>query len=86
MLNVSNLFGMTFRNQRHAEFIDKTSIFLELNGLSPSGIALGKVLGFASDEKTKTHQKHKMASDHLTRAKKMACEAFQNVKIIPDRN
>ena len=84
MLNVSNLFGMTFRNQRHAEFMDKTSIFLELNGLSSSGIALGKVLGFARDEKT--HQKHKMASDHLTRAKKMACEAFQNVKIILDRN
>ena len=66
--------------------MDKTSIFLELNGLSSSGIALGKVLGFARDEKTKTHQKYKMASDHLTRAKKMACEAFQNVKIIPDRN
>lgn len=68
MLNVSNLFGMTFRNQRRAEFMDETSIFLELNGLSSSGIALGKVLGFARDEKTKTHQKHKMASDHLTRA------------------
>lgn len=66
--------------------MDKTSIFLELNGLSSSGIALGKVLGFVSDEKTKTHQKHKMASDYLTRAKKMACEAFQNVKIISDRN
>ena len=51
MLNVSNLFGMTFRNQRHAEFMDETSIFLELNGLSSSGIALGKVLGFARDEK-----------------------------------
>ena len=66
--------------------MDKTSIFLELNGLSSSGIALGKVLGFARDEKTKTHQKHKMASDHLTRAKQMACEAFQKVKIIHDRN
>ena len=86
MLNVSSLFGMTFRNQRHSEFMDESSIFLELNGLSSSGMALGKVLGFARDEKTKTHQKHKMASDHLTRAKKMACEAFQNVKIIHDRN
>ena len=86
MINVSSLFGMIFRNQRHAEFMDETSIFLELNGLSSSGIALGKVLGFARDEKTKTHQKHKMASDHLTRAKQMACEAFQKVKIIHDRN
>ena len=86
MLNVSNLFGMTFRNRRHDEIKEKTSIFLELNGLSSSGIALGKVLGFARDEKTKTHQKHKMASDHLTRAKQMACEAFQKVKIIHDRN
>ena len=86
MLNVSNLFGMTFRNQRHAEFMDETSIFLELNGLSSSGIALGKVLRFARDEKTKTHQMHKMTSDHLRRAKKMACEAFQKVKIIPERN
>ena len=67
MINVSSLFGMIFRNQRHAEFMDETSIFLDLNGL-----ALGKVLGFARDEKTKTHQKRKMASDHLTRAKKMA--------------
>ena len=86
MLHVSSLFGMAFRNQRHGEFMDESSIFLELNGLSSSGMALGKVLGFARDEKTKTHQKHKMASDHLTRAKKMACEALQNVKIIPDRN
>ena len=86
MLNVSSLFGMTFRNQRHGEYIDESSIFLELNGLSSSGMALGKVLGFARDEKTKTHQKHKMASDHLTRAKQMACEAFQKVKIIHDRN
>lgn len=80
MLNVSNLFGMTFWNQRRAEFMDKTSIFLELNGLSSSGIALGKVLGFASDEKTKTHQKHKMASDHLTRAKKNGLWSFSKRK------
>ena len=86
MLNVSSLFGMTFRNRRHGKFMDKSSIFLELNGLSSSGMVLGKALGFARDEKTKTHQKHKMTSDHLTRAKQMACEAFQKVKIIHDRN
>jgi len=71
---------MTFRNQRHGEFMDESSIFLELNGLSSSGMALGKVLGFARDDKTKTHQKHKVASNHLTRAKYMACEAINKVK------
>jgi len=56
------------RNQRHGEFMDESSIFLELHGLSSSGMALGKVLGFARDEKTKTHKKHTIASDHLKRA------------------
>ena len=37
-----------------------------------SGMALGKVLGFARDEKTKTHKKHKRAED-------MAYEAIKGV-------
>ena len=80
LLNVFNLFGMAYRNQRHGEFMDESSIFLELNGLSSGGMALGKVLGFARDERTKTHQKHNIASNHLKRAKDMACEAIKKVK------
>ena len=41
------------RNQRHGEFMDESSIFLELHGLTSSGMALGKVLGFARDKKQK---------------------------------
>jgi 5'(3')-deoxyribonucleotidase len=67
------------RNQRHGEFMDESSIFLELHGLSSSGMALGKVLGFARDEKTKTHKRHNIASDHLKRAEDMACKAIKRV-------
>lgn len=75
---MSNLFCM-IRNQRHGEFMDESSIFLELHGLTSSGMALGKVLGFARDEKTKTHKKHSIASDHLKRAEDMACKAIKGV-------
>lgn len=71
---------MIFRNQRHGEFLDESSIFLELHGLSSSGMALGKVLGFSRDEKTKTHKRHNIASDHLKRANEMACQAIKRVK------
>ena len=67
------------RNQRHGEFMDESSIFLELHGLSSSGIALGKELGFARDEKTKTHKKHIIATEHLKRAGDMACKAIKGV-------
>lgn len=67
------------RNQRHGEFMDESSIFLELHGLSSSGMALGKVLGFARDEKTKTHKKHIIATEHLKRAGDMACKAIKGV-------
>lgn len=76
---MSNLFGMIIRNQRHGELMDESSIFLELHGLSSSGMALGKVLGFARDEKTKTHKKHNIACDHPKRAKDMACKAIERV-------
>ncbi|KAK3743509.1 hypothetical protein QZH41_004882 [Actinostola sp. cb2023] len=45
--------------------MDESSLFLDLHGLSSSGMALGKVLGFARDNKTKTAKKHKIASSHL---------------------
>ena len=76
---MSNLFGMIIRNQRHGEFMDESSIFLELHGLSSSGMALGKVLGFARDEKTKTHKRHNIACDHLKRAKDMTLKAIERV-------
>ena len=41
------------RNQRHGQFMHESSVFLELHGVSSSGMALGKVLGFARDEKQK---------------------------------
>ena len=47
---MSNLF-CTIRNHRHGEFMDESSIFLELHGLTSSGMALGKGFGFARDEK-----------------------------------
>ncbi|KAK3754300.1 hypothetical protein QZH41_006633 [Actinostola sp. cb2023] len=46
-----------YRNQKHGEFMDESSLFLDLHGLSSSGMALGKVLGFARDNKTKTGQR-----------------------------
>ena len=70
---------MITRNQRHGELLDESSIFLELHGLESSGMALGKVLGFARDEKTKTHKRHTIASDHLKRAGDMACKAIKMV-------
>ena len=33
--------------------MDESSVFLELHGVSSSGMALGKVMGFARDEKQK---------------------------------
>ena len=59
---------MITRNQRHGELLDESSIFLELHGLESSGMALGKMWGFARDEKTKTHKRHTIASYHLKRA------------------
>ena len=60
--------------------MDESSIFLELHGLSSSGMAVGKVLGFARDDKTKTHKKHNIASNHLKRAQDMACVAIKKVR------
>ncbi|XP_022801889.1 uncharacterized protein LOC111339482 isoform X2 [Stylophora pistillata] len=52
-----------YRNQRHDEFLDESSILLELHGLQSSGMAPGKVLGFARDDgKTNTQKRHSMAS------------------------
>lgn len=73
-------FGMTFRNQRHGEFVDESSIFLELHGLTSSGMALGKVLGFSRDDRTKTGKKHKIAAHHLKGAREMACQATKKVQ------
>ena len=71
---------MIIRNQRHGEFMNKSSIFLESHGLpSSSGMALGKVLGFARAEKTKTHKRHNFASGHLKRAEDMTCKAIKRV-------
>ena len=67
------------RNQRHGEFMDESSIFLELQGLSSSGMAVGKVLGLARAEKTKTHKKHIIATEHLKRAGDMAYKAIKGV-------
>ena len=44
-----------------------------------NGMSLGKVLGFARDEKTKTHKKHNIASDLLKRAEDMAYKAIKGV-------
>lgn len=57
--------------------MDESSIVLELHGLSLSGMAL--VLGFARDEKTKTHKKHIIATEHLKRSGDMACKAIKEV-------
>ena len=67
------------RNQRHGEFMDESSIVLELHGLSLSGMALWKVVGFGRDEKTKTHKKHIIATEHLKRSGDMACKAIKEV-------
>ena len=62
---MSNLFGM-IRNQRHGKFMDESSIFLELHGLSSSEMALGKVLGFANGDHNYLYidSKHVMCMIH----------------------
>jgi len=45
--------------------MDESSLFLDLHGLSSSGMALGKVLGFARDNKTETGRVLYFKSDLL---------------------
>ena len=45
-------------------------------------MALGKVLGFARVEKTKTHKRHNFASGHLKRAEDMTCKAITRVILL----
>ena len=71
-----NLFGMIIRNQRHGELMQESFIFLESHGLSTSGMTLGKVLGFARAEKTKTHKRHNFTSGHLKEGRRCDLQSY----------
>lgn len=52
------------RNQRHGNFQDESSIFLDLHGLTSTGMSAGMTLGFARNPKTTTKKKHEISLSH----------------------
>ena len=70
---------MPYRNQKHGQFQDESSIFLELHGLTSTGMSAGATLGFSRNPKTKTLKKHQISCAHIKKVQEMFSHAMKKV-------
>ena len=68
---------MPYRNKKHGQFQDESSIFLGLHGLTSTGMSAGATLGFSRNPKIKTLKKHQISCARIKKVQKMFSHAMK---------